>query len=304
MTVKRKRGLGKGLEALLGSGSAGTLDSTTALPLDIPTQTALLAESDNDLKYLPLEQLQRGRFQPRLDIDPERLEELANSIRQQGVIQPIVVRPLETPPNRYEIIAGERRWRAAQLAGIEQIPALIRPINDQAAIAISLIENIQREELNPIEEAQALQRLIDEFGLTHQQSADAIGRSRASVTNLLRLLSLQSDVKQMVENGDLEMGHARALLTLEQPKQLTLAREVADRRLSVRETEKRVKELQQPPPKKAPKADDPDVKRLEQTLAERIGASVAIQQGGQGKGKVVIRYNSLDELEGILAHIQ
>ena len=291
--VTKKRGLGKGLEALLGSGastaSAGSADA---------------AQTDGELKNLPVDILQRGVYQPRIDMHPDTLEELANSIRAQGVVQPIVVRPVAG--NRYEIIAGERRWRAAQMAGLHEIPAVVRDVPDQAAMAMALIENIQREELNPMEEAMALHRLIEEFGLTHQQTADAVGRSRASVSNLLRLLGLKDDVKRLLVNGDLEMGHARALLALQDEQQSTLARQVVAKGLSVRETEKLVKRTieQATSEKKPEKRPDPDVQRLLGELSDRIGAQVAIQQGSKGKGKLVIAYNSLDELDGILAHIK
>jgi ParB family chromosome partitioning protein len=237
-------------------------------------------------------------------MNPEALEELANSIRAQGVVQPIVVRPIGG--GRYEIIAGERRWRATQLAGLHEIPAVVRDVPDQAAMAMALIENIQREELNPMEEAQALYRLIEEFGLTHQQTADAVGRSRASVSNLLRLLGLNEDIKRMLGNGDLEMGHARALLALSGEQQSEVARSVVGKGLSVRETERLVKRtLEGPQPGAAKeKRPDPDIHRLEQDLGERIGARVAIQHGAKGKGKLVITYNSLDELDGILEHIK
>jgi ParB family chromosome partitioning protein len=235
---------------------------------------------------------------------PDTLEELASSIRAQGVVQPIVVRPIAG--NRYEIIAGERRWRAAQMAGLHEIPAVVRDVPDQAAMAMALIENIQREELNPMEEAMALHRLIEEFGLTHQQTADAVGRSRASVSNLLRLLGLKEDVKRMLVNGDLEMGHARALLALEGEQQSQLARQVVAKGLSVRETERLIKRSLEEPQggQHPPKRPDPDIERLAQDLGERIGAAVAIQHGAKGKGKLVIQYNSLDELDGILTHIK
>ncbi len=292
----KKRGLGKGLEALLGAGAtvAGAAEETAA-----PEQS-----SDGELKSLPVDILQRGVYQPRIDMNPEALEELANSIRAQGVVQPIVVRPVGG--GKYEIIAGERRWRATQLAGLHEIPAVVRDVPDQAAMAMALIENIQREELNPMEEAQALHRLIEEFGLTHQQTADAVGRSRASVSNLLRLLGLNEDVKRMLENGDLEMGHARAILALSGEQQSEVARTVAGKGLSVRETERLVKRtLEGPTPGAAKeKKVDPDISRLEQDLGERIGARVAIQHGAKGKGKLVINYNSLDELDGILDHIK
>jgi len=293
----KKRGLGKGLEALLGS-SAGTFDAATPATVDE-------AAADGLLRNLPVDILQRGVYQPRVDMHPDTLDELANSIRAQGVVQPIVVRPVAG--DRYEIIAGERRWRAAQLAGLHEIPAVVRDVPDQAAMAMALIENIQREGLNPVEEATALHRLIEEFGLTHQQTADAVGRSRAAVTNLLRLLTLAEQVKRMLENGDLEMGHARALLALEGDVQLRTAQAVVAKGLSVRETERLVKQTLEHPQGKAAKAEkkeDPDIRRLELDLGDRLGAKVAIQHGNQGKGKLVIQYNSLDELDGILEHIK
>jgi ParB family chromosome partitioning protein len=238
---------------------------------------------------------------------PESLQELADSISAQGVVQPIVVRPLEGgSPERYEIIAGERRWRAAQLAGLEEIPAVIRDVPDEAAVAMALIENIQREDLNPLEEARALERLVDEFGMTHQQAAEAVGRSRAAVSNLLRLLDLSDTVKKMVETRDLEMGHARALLGIQDAAdQLAAARKVAARGLSVRETEALVKRLNAPPPKSPPAPKiDPDVARLQTEIGERLGATVVVRQTGKSGGQLVIRYNSLEELDGILSHIR
>lgn len=294
----KKRGLGKGLEALLGSSAAGAMGTTEPASVEE-------AAADGQLRKLPVELLQRGVYQPRVDMHPDTLEELANSIRAQGVVQPIVVRPIGG--DRYEIIAGERRWRAAQLAGLHEIPAVVRDVPDQAAMAMALIENIQREELNPMEEAMALHRLIEEFGLTHQQTADAVGRSRASVSNLLRLLSLADDVKRMLENGDLEMGHARALLALEGKQQSEVARSVVGKGLSVRETERLVRrtlEGSEGQAKPAQKRVDPDIRRLEQDLGDKLGARVAIQHGAKGKGKLVIQYNSLDELDGILEHIK
>jgi ParB family chromosome partitioning protein len=292
----KKRGLGKGLEALLGSNATAAGQGAE----DMVAQ----AKADGALRNLPVDILQRGVYQPRVDMHPDTLEELANSIRAQGVVQPIVVRPVSK--ERFEIIAGERRWRAAQLAGLHEIPAVVRDVPDQAAMAMALIENIQREELNPLEEAMALHRLIEEFGLTHQETADTVGRSRASVSNLLRLLSLNEDVKRMVENGDLEMGHARALLSLSGDSQSTVARNVVGKGLSVRETEKLVKRTLEHPagqPREEKKVD-PDIRRLEQDLGDKIGARVAIQHGAKGKGKLVIQYNSLDELDGILEHIK
>ncbi|PKM42777.1 MAG: chromosome partitioning protein ParB [Gammaproteobacteria bacterium HGW-Gammaproteobacteria-1] len=296
MAVKKKGGLGRGLEALLGSAAVPAAGGGVA------TETGGNGQ-DGDLRNLPVDIIQRGKYQPRIDMHPDTLEELADSIRAQGVVQPIVVRPIG--PNRYEIIAGERRWRASQMAGLHEIPAVIREVPDNAAIAMALIENIQREQLNPMEEARALQRLIDEFELTHQQAAEAVGRSRVAVSNLLRLLSLNDDVKRLLENGDLEMGHARAILALEGARQSEAARTVTAKGLSVRETERLVKHLQEgPAAKPAAKAADPDVRRLEQELGQKLGAQVAIQQAGKGKGKLVIQYGSLDELDGILAHIR
>ena len=296
--MHRKPALGRGLADLLG-----------AHPAAVPAPAVPRGE---ELTRLPLDVLQRGRYQPRTDMRAETLAELAASIKAQGVVQPIVVRPLEAAGNgqsqRYEIIAGERRWRAAQMAGLAEIAAVVRHIPDEAAIAVALIENIQRENLNPLEEARALSRLISEFGLTHQQVADAIGRSRAGVTNLLRLLELTAEVCELIDKRALEMGHARALLALTQRLQQTeVAMLVAKKGLSVRETEALVRRLQAPPGAAADGAvlsRDPNVERLEQELAEKLGARVAIQQGSGGKGKLVVSYNSLDELDGILAHIQ
>ena len=301
--MQRKPSLGRGLADLLGSAR----HATAAIP-DIAPPTSPPAE---ELAKLPLDLLQRGRYQPRIDMRAETLTELADSIKAQGVVQPIVVRPVEAPVNgesqRYEIIAGERRWRAAQMAGLTEIPAVIRHIPDEAAIAVALIENIQRENLNPLEEARALSRLVSEFGLTHQQAADAVGRSRAGVSNLLRLLELTPEVCELVEKRTLEMGHARALLALTQRRQQTeVAVLVARKGLSVRETEALVRRLQSPPGTSADGAAprDPNVERLERELADKLGARVAIQHGGSGKGKLVVSYNTLDELDGILAHIQ
>jgi ParB family transcriptional regulator, chromosome partitioning protein len=299
----RKPTLGRGLADLLGQSM--TRPAAAAAPAAAP--------GGEQLARLPLELLQRGRYQPRIDMRPETLAELAASIKAQGVVQPIVVRPLEPPgsgaPQRYEIIAGERRWRAAQMAGLKDIPAVIRAIPNEAAIAVALIENIQRENLNPLEEARALTRLIDEFGLTHQEVADAVGRSRAGVSNLLRLLELPAEVCELLEHRALEMGHARALLALgARRQQAEVGMLVAKKGLSVRETEALVRRLQAPPA--AAGADgksagrDPNVERLEQELAEKLGAQVAIQQGARGRGKLIVSYTSLDELDGILAHIR
>ncbi|ADJ29854.1 ParB/RepB/Spo0J family partition protein [Nitrosococcus watsonii] len=291
MAVK-KRGLGRGLDALLGLGA-------TELPLDISE-----AKAKEELRRLPLDQIRRGKYQPRMEICPTALEELADSIRAQGIVQPIVVRP--GGHGTFELIAGERRWRAAQMVGLDEIPAVVRDVPDQAAVAMALIENIQREDLNPIEEANALQRLIDEFGITHQEASQAVGRSRAAVSNLLRLLALEDEVKRLVENGDLEMGHARALLALSGESQRKTARMVAQQGLSVRETERLVRRLQQPerPKRSKEKSLDPDIHRLQEELAERLGAVVRFQHTASGSGKLLIHYHSIDELDGILAHIK
>jgi ParB family chromosome partitioning protein len=265
------------------------------------------------LMRLPLDLLQRGRYQPRADMRTDTLDELAQSIRQQGVIQPIVVRPVAGggTEQRYEIIAGERRWRAAQLAGLAELPAIVREIPDEAAVAMALIENIQREDLNPLEEAHAFERLIGEFGLTHQQVAEAVGRSRAAVTNLLRLIDLAPEVARLVENRELDMGHARALLGLENHrKQTELALLVVKKGLSVRETEALVRRLGQPAGTASHNENgktagrDPNVERLESELADKLGAQVQIQHARNGRGKLVVAYNSLDELDGILSHIR
>jgi ParB family chromosome partitioning protein len=291
----KKRGLGRGLDALLG-GAALTEDN-----LDKDNRPA------DSVNTLPVDILERGRYQPRRDFNKESLQELADSIAAQGVVQPIVVRPIEKP-GRYEIIAGERRWRAAQLAGLDEIPAVVRDVPDQTAMAMALIENIQRDDLNPLEEAEALYRLLNEFELTHQQIAQAVGKSRTTVTNLLRLLELNSDVKDFIHKRKMEMGHARALLALKEQAQSDAAKQVVAQGLSVRETEKLVRRLLDGPQSKttnksAPK-EDPNVRRLQDDLSEKLGARVNIQQSGSGKGKLVIAYNSLDELDGILEHFQ
>jgi ParB family chromosome partitioning protein len=308
MATKRPS-LGRGLEALLGTSSARQAPTTTT---EGDTGTAAPAASrDEELARIPVDLLQRGRYQPRLDMRPESLQELADSIRAQGVVQPIVVRPLAAQrtgePLRYEIIAGERRWRAAQMAGLHDMPAVIRRVPDEAAVAMSLIENIQRENLNPLEEARALDRLIREFEMTHQAAADAVGRSRAAVSNLLRLLELADEVKTLVESRQLEMGHARALLALPAARQQAeVALLVAKKGLSVRETEALVRRLstRQPPAAEPETRRDPDIARLEQNLTDKLGARVQLQQGAKGRGRLVIAYNSLDELDGILAHIR
>src|SRR6202035_2645363 len=306
--IHKKPTLGRGLADLLGQSSSRP---TPVIGTNGPA--AAPATVGEELANLPLDLLQRGKYQPRIDMRPETLQELADSIKAQGVVQPIVVRPIDSPPaggqsQRYEIIAGERRWRAAQMAGLTEIPAVIRHIPDEAAIAVALIENIQRENLNPLEEARALTRLITEFGLTHQEAADAVGRSRAGVSNLLRLLELAPEVCELLEKRTIEMGHARALLALTQRRQQTeVGLLVAKKSLSVRDTEALVRRLQAPAGGGSPEpaaSRDPNVERLEQELAEKLGARVAIQHGSGGKGKLVVSYNSLDELDGIIAHIQ
>jgi ParB family chromosome partitioning protein len=299
MSVK-KRGLGRGLDALLG----GMRDDLVSA-VEVEEAESGAAPSGH-VTHLPLDLIERGRFQPRRDFDPDSLRELADSIVAQGVIQPIVVRPLGD--NRYQLVAGERRWRACQQAGLSEIPVVVREVDEQSAIAIALIENIQRADLNPLEEASALQRLLTEFGLTHQQVAEAVGKSRTSVTNLLRLQELNDDVKHYLQDGRLEMGHARALLGLRGPRQSSAAQQVVARGLSVRETEKLVRRLQlEDEPRRTPEAQpdlDPNIRQLQDDLTERLGARVAIQHGARGTGKLVIAYNSLDELDGILAHIK
>ncbi len=289
MAVK-KRGLGRGLDALLGGTSVSAL------------QEQAVKVDRQELQQLPLDLLQRGKYQPRRDMNPQALEELAQSIRRQGLMQPIVVRPIDG--ERYEIIAGERRWRASQLAGLERIPALVREVSDEAAIAMALIENIQREDLNPIEEAAALQRLQQDFQLTQQQVADAVGKSRVTIANLLRLMALPDEVKTLLAHGDLEMGHARALLGLPAVQQVEGARHVVARGLTVRQTEALVRQWLGGKPEAPAAKADPDIARLEQRLAERLGAAVQIRHGDKGKGQLVIRYSSLDELQGVLAHIR
>ncbi len=289
-----KKALGRNLGALLG----GSVSKSAGRGAE------LAAPKDGELRKLPVDVIQSGKYQPRVDMHEESLDDLAESIRSQGIVQPIVVRPI-AKKGHYEIIAGERRWRAAQMAGLHDIPALIRDVTDESAIAMALIENIQREDLNPIEEASALQRLIDEFEMTHQQAADAVGRSRATVSNLLRLLALSGDARKFLERGDLEMGHARALLGLPAEQQSVAAHEVVAKELSVRETEQLVRRLLAvDAPVTEEKASDPDIMRLQDELAERLGAKVQFRHGSKGKGKMVIYYNNLDELDGILAHVK
>ncbi|WP_028451611.1 ParB/RepB/Spo0J family partition protein [Chitinilyticum aquatile] len=276
MVSKKFKGLGRGLDALMGDSS--------------PAET---------LQTLPVTALMPGKYQPRSQFDPEALQELADSIRAQGLMQPVLVRPLGD--ERYEIIAGERRWRAAQLAGLTEIAALVREIPDEAALAMALIENIQRENLNALEEATGIQRLIDEFGMTHESAADAVGKSRTTVTNLLRLLQLTEPVRDMLMDGQLDMGHARALLPLDTLPQLEAARTVVLKGLSVRETEALVKRLQEAPQQKQEKKPDPDVVRLCETLSERIGARVTVVPGRKGSGRLTIEYGSLDQLDALIA---
>ena len=300
MTDNKKK-LGRGLDALLSTGSTETMASLLGKPRD--RSVPPVADRDGDLKHIPIDLIQRGKYQPRTDMHEEALQELASSIRVQGVMQPIVVRPISS--NKYEIIAGERRWRACQIAGLDTIPAIIKPVSDQAAIAMSLIENIQRENLNPIEEAMALKRLQDEFELTQQEVADAVGKSRATVTNLIRLIGLNFDVRRMLESGELEMGHARAMLSLPDMQQSATARTVANRGLSVRQTESLVRRLiaSGGDSNTTSKLIDPDIKNLEENLADKLGAKVLIQHTAKGKGKLIVKYSSLDELDGILSHI-
>ncbi|WP_220719681.1 ParB/RepB/Spo0J family partition protein [Agarivorans litoreus] len=294
----RKRGLGKGLDLLLStSNNARQRQVEEDTKADTNQQT--VDQNRGELRKLPIEWLRPGKYQPRKDMSAEALEELAHSIEAQGVIQPIVVR--EVGDNQFEIIAGERRWRASQQIHLHDVPCLIKNVSDENAVAIALIENIQREDLNAMEEAVALDRLMNEFELTHQQVAEAVGKSRTTVTNLLRLNSLDNDVKILLEHGDIEMGHARALLALSGETQAETARNVAAKGLTVRDTEKLVKAVLNPKaPKQAAKVD-PDINRLEQRISERLGAGVKIQQNKKGQGKLVIDYANLDELDAILA---
>jgi ParB family chromosome partitioning protein len=281
----KKRGLGRGLDVLL----AG----------------AKLESAPERMKQVAVERLSPGSFQPRKDIDPGKLQELADSISAQGVVQPVVVREV-VGSGQFEIIAGERRWRAAQLAGLKEVPVIVRKVSDQAALAIALIENIQRENLNAMEEAEAMKRLLDEYRMTHQQLADALGKSRAAVSNLLRLNDLEADVKPLLMSGALEMGHARALLGLNGAMQVSAARRIIDRQLTVRAAEALVQDLKSLTDKpssaapKVPSLRDPDIRRLEDDVSARLGASVSIRHGAKGAGQIIIRYGSLDELDGVL----
>jgi len=287
--VSKKRSLGRGLDALLSLGSA---------------QSLVQEEGDQEPRKLALERIRPGAYQPRREIAQEQLQELAASIREQGVVQPIIVRPVAA--GEYEIVAGERRWRAAQLAQLREIPVVVRKVPDRAALSIALIENIQREDLNSLEEAQALSRLVDEFGLTHEEVAEAVGRSRTAVSNLLRLLELDEEVKQLLDQGKLEMGHARALLPLPHEAQGRAARRIAAKGLSVREVERLVRRVLQEVSGETPahRPQDPNLGRLEQDLSERLGAKVALNHTAKGKGSLVIHYHSLDQLDGILARIK
>ncbi len=292
MTPRKKR-LGRGLDALL---SKPVLSETM--------------DSGDVLRQIPLDLLQRGEYQPRIDMRQDTLEDLANSIEAQGIVQPIVARRIDSKggTQRYEIIAGERRWRAAQMAGLSDIPAIIRDVSDKSAIAMAIIENIQRENLNPLEEARALERLIREFDLTHEEAAKAVGRSRASVSNLLRLQDLSAKVKPLLENRQLEMGHARALLSItDATQQFDAARQVVRKGLSVRETERLVKRMLEGKPRSSAKKTtnvNRDIRRLEIEVSEKLGAKVRLDHAQSGAGKIVISYNSLDELDGILQHIK
>ncbi|NEV61432.1 ParB/RepB/Spo0J family partition protein [Thiorhodococcus minor] len=304
----KKKGLGRGLDALLGAARTPQVAVVSGAPGE--SEVEAKTTTSDQIAHLPVEHIQRGRYQPRRDFDADAMRELADSILAQGVIQPIVVRPLTEPGDGgacYELIAGERRWRACQQAGVAEIPVVIREVDEQTALAIALIENIQRADLNPLEEAGALARLISEFGLTHQQVAEAVGKSRTMVTNLLRLLELEADVKALVEHSELEMGHARALLGLKGKAQSQAAKQVVAAGLSVRETERLVKRLQQADDagETAPAPElDPNIRRLQTDLTDKLGAQVQIQHGTRGSGKLVIAYNTLDELDGILSHIK
>lgn len=287
MATRKKAPLGRGLGAMLSRSVEENQVSDAA-----------------SLRELPLDRIQPGRYQPRSVMDPERLDELAASIRAQGVVQPIVVRKLDA--GHYEIIAGERRWRAAQKAGLHEIPAVVRQVSDEITMAMALIENIQREDLNPLEEATALHRLIDEFAMTHQQAADAVGRSRAAVSNLLRLLELPSEVRDLVDQRLLDMGHARALLALPKDLIVSSARKVANEQLSVRQTEQLVRQLLKAPDASSvkQKRPDPDIQRLENELRDSLGTKVAVQHQKNGKGKLVIHYHDIDHLEGVLEKLR
>lgn len=307
--MAKRKSLGRGLEALLSTSAQPTAEAEKSVDAE-SINTASTTSGDSHLRELPVDLLQRGRYQPRIDMRDDSLEELAESIRAQGIVQPIVVRPLPDPTGkadkRYEIVAGERRWRAAQLAGLDKIPAVVKSLSDHATLAIALIENIQRENLNPVEEAVSLQRLVEEFEMTHSAVAEAVGRSRSAVTNLLRLLELPPQVRGLLEQRTLNMGHARAILGLTSRElQIEIAQRAVKMAWSVRATEKAVRELNSPGKSKstALKTKNADIERMEQDLSERLGANVQVDHAGKG-GRLVIRYHSLEELEGILEHIR
>ncbi|HRA80961.1 MAG TPA: ParB/RepB/Spo0J family partition protein [Thauera sp.] len=283
MNKSRLKGLGRGLDALLAANQEDVAEK-------------------GELQMLPTIALQPGKYQPRTRMDPGSLEELAASIKAQGIMQPIMVRPVGE--DAYEIIAGERRWRASQIAGLAEVPCLVREIADEAALAMSLIENIQREDLNPLEEAGGIQRLIDEFAMTHQQAADAVGRSRPAASNLLRLLNLARPVQELLMAGDIDMGHARALLPLDGASQIQLANQVAARQFSVRDTERLVQQVLNPRLRKAVPQPDRDLLRLEEEIADAIGATVKIKANKKGVGEVSIRFSSLDQLDGLLSRLR
>jgi ParB family chromosome partitioning protein len=290
MMTTKKRGLGKGLDALLGLQTAGNTDA--AVP------------AANEAKTLPVDLLQRGVYQPRMEFDQAALQDLASSIKAQGVVQPILVRPISN--GRYEIVAGERRWRAAQMAGLHEVPVVLRKLDDRQAMSMALIENIQREDLSPLEEARGLARLLNEFDMTHEMVAEAVGRSRSTISNMLRLLELSAPVREMLEKGELEMGHARALLSLPETLQLVAAREVVAKGLSVRETEALVRKLQnhKPAGKTGRTVIDPNIRGLQDELSGRLGTAVTIHHKKTGKGTLEIQYSSVDELDGILSRIK
>jgi ParB family chromosome partitioning protein len=281
----KMKGLGRGLDALLAGSDA---------------------KAEDELRNLPVKRLKPGKYQPRTHMDQDSLAELAASIKAQGVMQPILVRAVDSTPGaeRYEIVAGERRWRASQLAGLAEVPVLVRSIPDEQALEMALIENIQRENLNPLEEAQGLQRLIDEFGLTHQQAADAVGRSRPAASNLLRLLQLTPAVQELLMSGQLDMGHARALLPLGGAQQVAAAQRIVQKGLSVREAEQLVQQIVNPPKKAADKPVDRDLLRLEEDLADGLGANVQIRTNRKGAGKVTIEFNSLEQLDGLISRFK
>ena len=301
----KRKGLGRGLEALLknpevGGGAEQAVKKALNVA-EVPIENS--GPQDGKLVDIAVDLLQRGKYQPRRDIHEESLQELADSIKAQGVMQPIVVRPIAK--KRYEIIAGERRWRASQIAGLDKIPAVIRDVPDETAIAMAIIENLQREDLNPIEEALALKRFQDEFSFTHQEVADAVGKSRTAVSNALRLLNLGESVRTLLERGDLEMGHARCLLSLDALTQGEVAKHIVDNTLSVRQAEAMVRKLQESNPEKPSKNKtvDPDIKKLQEDLSEKVGVPVSLQHSTKGVGKLVMQYKSLDELDGILKHL-